>query len=172
MLPETAKIKALLAAAVLSVLMLPAFAPAAQDGPKLSLTMDVKKEVTVKRGTAAAVEYIPVKATARGDVLLYTITYRNEGKTVLQDAAIVDPVPPETVYILESAAGEGAEISCSIDGGKTFQKPPAMYLMKNPDGTLVRKPAPPEKYTHLKWIVKKFIQPGESGNVSFKVKIK
>ena len=168
------KKKVFIAAVLLFVITLPAaaFAQAAQGEPKLALTMDVKKEVKVKKGTVETVEYIPAKTTARDDVLLYSVTYKNEGKAVIQDAAIVDPVPPETVYILESAAGKDTEVSYSIDGGRTFQKPPAMYLVRNPNGTIVQKPAPPEMYTHVKWIVKKFVLPGESGIINFKVKVK
>ncbi|MCX5852544.1 MAG: hypothetical protein NT072_10915 [Deltaproteobacteria bacterium] len=168
------KEKVLIAAVMIFVAMLPvaAFAQAAQGEPKLTLTMDVKKEVKVKKGTVETVEYVPAKTTAPDDVLLYTITYKNEGKTELKDAAIMDAVPDGTVYILESAGGKDTEAVFSIDGGKTFQKPPITYMVKNSDGTIVRKPAPAEMYTHVQWIVKKFVLPGESGIVNFKVKVK
>ena len=163
---------ALITAVALIVFILPVLAKAVQGEPKLTLTMDVKKEVKVKKGTVEIIEYQTAKATARDDVLLYAITYKNEGKAELKDASIMDAVPDGTVYILESAAGKYAEAVFSIDGGRTFQKPPAVYLVRNPDGTIVQKPAPAEMYTHVKWIVKKFVLPGESGIVQFKVKVK
>ncbi len=64
------------------------------------------------------------------DILVYTITYKNEGNAPCESANIVNPVPEGTKYIINSAKGKDSEISYSIDGGKYFQKPPVKYLEK------------------------------------------
>jgi hypothetical protein len=46
------------------------------------------------------------------------------------------------------------------------------YTIKRPDGTIEEKVAPAEMYTHIKWIIKKRLEPGASGQLSFKVKVK
>lgn len=144
----------------------------AQQGPQLDLKTTVAKEVKVKKAGKTVVDRIPVQKTARGDILVYTITYFNTGKTPAMNAEIVDPLAPEVIIIPDSVEGKDTEINASIDNGRTWQKLPVMMEFKKPDGTTEVKAVPPERYSHIKWIVKKPIQPGQSGKVSFKVKVK
>jgi hypothetical protein len=60
----------------------------------------------------------------------------------------------------------------SIDNGRSWQKPPIMMQIKKPDGTQESKSAPADRYTHVKWVIKKPVQPGQSDRVSFKVTVK
>jgi len=144
----------------------------AQQDPRLDLKTTAEKEVKVKKNGKLAVERVPVVKTAKGDVLVYTITYLNVGKTPAIDAEVVDPIPREVSIITESVEGKDTEIQGSIDNGRTWQKLPVMMELKKPDGKTEVKAAPPERYSHIKWIVKKPIQSGQSGKVSFKVKVK
>lgn len=145
----------------------------AQPGePKLELKTTAEKEVKVSKDGKVETKRIPVEKANPGDVVVYTITYGNTGKGILTDAVIVNPVPQGVVYIKDSAEGKDTEIKASIDNGRSWQRPPATVLMKNPDGTESAKPAAAEQYTHLQWTVKKSVAPGQSGRVSFKVKVK
>ena len=140
---------------------------------KLGLKTTVLKEVKVKKPDGTTVlRGIPVDKTGPGDVLIYTITYVNMGKTAILDATIVDPIPAGTVYVLDSAKGKDAEITCSIDSGRSFQPPPVFMKFRKPGGPEERKPAPAEQYSHIRWIIKKPVLPGHSGRVSLKATVK
>lgn len=82
-----------------------------------------------------------------GDTITYTITYHNIGNAPAQDVVISNPIPINTIYVDNSAAGEKAEVT--IDR---------------------RKVTPPQQgeVTGVNWKVAKRINPGEEGTVSFK----
>ncbi len=165
--------------ALAAVLVLAAAVPAAwaqapgAEKPELVLTLSAQKEVAVKGPDGKAkIEWQEVKTGNPGDVIRYTIAYRNGGKSEAREAVIVDPVPKGTTYIPGSAAGEGAEIAFSLDG-KTFQAPPQLkYKVRQPDGTEAQLTASPDMYTHIRWKLSKPVPPGGTGAVSFKVKVR
>lgn len=148
-----------------------AFTAQAQ-GPKLSLDIKAEKEVQVLEEGRWVTQIVPLEESRPGDILYYTLKYTNEGDTVAKDASIVDPIPAGTVYVLESASGEGAQITYSIDGGHSYQLPPVTYVINKADGSHEEKMAPAQMYTHIKWLIKKPVLPGQSGQLSFKAKIK
>ena len=139
------------------------------EQPKITIHIDVAKEVRQFKDNKWSVQRVPALTTQRDDILVYTITYTNEGRGAAIDAVIVDPLPDGTVYLLNSATGENSEITCSVDGGRYFQPPPAKFTVQKPDGSIEEKIAPPEQYTHIRWTVRKPVLPGKSGELSFKV---
>jgi len=145
---------------------------AEDKGPKISIQIDVKKETRLLRHGQWVVERVPVDQTEKDDVLVYTITYRNVGNAAAQETSVVDRVPEGTVYVPGSATGEDTEIFYSIDGGLGYQRPPVTYVVKRTDGSLEKKTALPEMFTHIKWLIKKALKPGESGQLSFKAIVK
>ena len=163
-----------IALAVLLALVAAVPAARAQSGekPELVLTLSAQKEAAVKGPDGkTTTEWREVKTGNPGDVVRYTIVYRNGGKSEARDAVIVDPVPKGTTYIPGSAAGEGAEIAFSIDG-KTFQAPTQLkYKVRRPDGSEAELLASPDMYTHIRWTISKPVPPEGKGAVSFKVKV-
>ncbi len=143
------------------------------EKPKLVLTLSAQKEVSVKGPDGKSkTEWRDVAAGNPGDVIRYTIAYRNGGGSEARDAAIVDPVPKGTTYIPGSAAGEGAVIAFSLDG-KTFQAPPQLkYKVRQPDGSDAELVASPDMYTHIRWTFPKPVPAEGMGTVSFKVKVR
>lgn len=160
---------------MLFLLLLPVVLPAELNAqapaekPEIFIKIDVAKEVKQFIDKQWVTQTVPAENARRGDILIYTITYTNQGRSAATDAAIVDPIPTGTVYQLDSARGENAEITCSINGGFLFQKPPAKTTVRKPDGTREEIPAPANLYTHIKWTIRKPLTPGESGKLSFKV---
>jgi hypothetical protein len=51
-------------------------------------------------------------------------------------------------YLDDTAAGPGADISYSIDGGHTFDRPENLKVI-GPDGQ--KHPATAADYTHIRW---------------------
>ncbi|MHB8092502.1 MAG: hypothetical protein ACYDH8_13040 [Syntrophales bacterium] len=144
----------------------------AQSYARLDLKTTAEKEIKVQRNGKWVTERTPLGQTNPRDILVYTITYANLGKDTVVDPTIVDPVPSGTVYILDSAEGQDAELTCSIDGGRSFQKPPIWMQFKNPNGTVENRRAQADRYTHIRWTIKKPVLPGQSGRVSLKVTVK
>jgi len=67
-----------------------------------------------------------------------------------------------------SAFGNDAEITFSIDNGKTFKKPSLLtYEVKLPSGKIEKRTASPEQYTHIRWTVSVIPAHG-SGQVVFR----
>jgi len=141
--------------------------------PQLALTLTVQKEVTAKDAEGKTkVEWQEVMDVKPGDVLKFTIAYRNTGPAEARDGLVTDPVPKDTAYISGSAEGKDTEITFSLDG-KTFQIPPRLkYKVRQADGTEAEYQATPEMYTHIQWKLQKPVPPGGTGSMSFKAKVK
>ena len=134
----------------------------------VSISMKAEKEVTVNKVT----KKVAASAVDPGDVIFFTLSYVNSGDEAATDAVFDDPIPKGTVYLPGSAFGKDAEITFSIDGGKTFKKPSLLtYEIKNRDGSLEKRTASPEQYTHIRWTVSVIPARG-SGQVGFQVRMK
>jgi uncharacterized repeat protein (TIGR01451 family) len=133
----------------------------------VSISITAEKEVTVNKVT----KKIAAKTINPGDVIFYTLNYINSGDDAATSAVLDDPIPAGTAYIVGSAYGEGAEIIFSIDG-KNFKKPSLLtYEIKKRDGSMEKRTASPEEYTHIRWVIPK-IAAGAKGSVGFQVRIK
>lgn len=149
-----------------------ALAAPALAAPKITFSIAQLKEVAEQKGGARTTKLVPAQTVSPGDVVEYVLTYRNEGDAPAADAAIEDPIPKGTVYLANSAAGEGAEVTFSSDGGRTFA--PAVkltYEFRLPSGAVEKRVATPAEYTHVRWTLKQ-VPPGAAGKVSFRVRVK
>ncbi len=156
-------------AAIAAGLLLAAPALAA---PKITFSISQFKEVAEQKGGARTTKLVPAQSVSPADVVEYQLTYRNEGDAPAIDASIDDAIPKGTVYLAGSAAGEGADVGFSSDGGRTFA--PAVkltYEYRLPSGAVEKRVATPAEYTHVRWTLKK-VEPGAAGKVSFRVKVK
>ena len=135
---------------------------------QVSISMKAEKEVMVNKEK----KMIEVKTIEPGDVIFYTMSYKNSGDEAATNAVMDDPIPKGTVYIPGSVFGQDAEVTFSIDGGKTFKKPSLLtYEVKNQSGKIEKRSATPEEYTNIRWTVN-VIPAGGSGQVGFQVKTK
>ena len=149
-----------------------ALAAPALAAPKLTFSIAQLKEVAEQKGGARTTKLVPAQSVSPGDVVEYQLTYRNDGDAPATDANIDDAIPKGTVYLANSASGEGAEITFSSDGGKTFA--PAVkltYEYRLPSGAVEKRVATPAEYTHVRFTLKK-VAPGATGKVSFRVKVR
>jgi len=155
--------------AVLAIVLLPM---AAVAKPLVSVSITAEKEVTVVKNGQKTTKKIAATRIDPGDVIFYTMNFINSGDEAATGAVLDDPIPQGTVYLPGSAFGAGAEITFSIDGGKSFKKPSLLiYEVKNPNGSIDKRTASPEEYTHIRWIISR-IDAGTKGTVGFQVKIK
>jgi len=158
-------------AAASLIALLAASPGAAWAGPRLELRIEQLREVPDEQAGGAAVRLVPASAVHPGDVVQYVLRYVNRGDEVARDAVIGDPIPQGTTYIAGSAAGEGAEVTFSSDGGKTYASAVRLtYEIKTPAGAVEKRIATPGDYTHVRWTLRA-VEPGGAGTVSFKVRV-
>lgn len=125
----------------------------------------VEKGVKVKKSAPAA-KIFP------GDEVIYTVTYHNKSGKPAEKVSIVNPVPKHTRYRDGSAAGDNADIAFSVDGGKTFSTPEKLTVtIKDKSGKDIQRPAGGGDYTHIRWVLRQNVAPGQSGSVRFRAVI-
>lgn len=96
---------------------------------------------------------VPATRLSQGQVVYYTVRIINPTPVFANNVVVSQKVPANTTYLEGSAAGPGAEIEFSVDGGVTFARPENLKL---DDGTR----APPERYTHIQWRLRNPLAPG------------
>ncbi|MCM0080465.1 hypothetical protein L4X63_02570 [Geomonas sp. Red32] len=142
-------------------------ATAAFAAPKVEIKIRAEKaKITVAKDGTKSTKMVLAKNFAPGEVIHYIVLYRNTGSEDATNAVISDPIPQGTVYIPGSASETG-EVSFSIDGGKSFNRPALLTYQTRGE----KRVASPEEYTNIRWVINR-IPAGAQGKVSFQVKVK
>jgi len=140
--------------------------------PQISIEMVAEKEITIIKDGKEIKKTISADEVEPGEIIHFTINYENTGNQPATNVVLNNPIPENSLYLPDTATGQNSDILFSIDGGTNFKKPGLLtYTFIDSDGKKVNKQAPPEKYTHIRWIVKT-IKADSNGSVSFKVKVK
>jgi len=140
--------------------------------PLMSISITTSKEVTETVNGTKVKKLVPTKQAASGDTLVYTLAYSNKGNETATDAIVENPVSAGMTYIDNSASGAGAEITFSIDGGKSYKKPSLLtYEIRQPNGSVQKYTARPEEYTHIRWTIRQ-VPAGTGGTLSFSARVK
>lgn len=103
---------------------------------------DVQLLAEVRVGTRLE----PATQLDEGAEIFYTLRIRNPGAKPMAGVSVTQPVPYNTRYVAGSAAGAGADITFSIDGGAHFAHANQLKWPGNPG-----KVAPASHYTHIRW---------------------
>lgn len=107
-----------------------------------------------------------------GDILRYTLESKNHGEVSAKNLALTQPVPQGMIYELKSAKGyNGAEITFSIDNGKTYAAKPTIKVELQ-NGEIKYLPAPADAYTNIRWKFNTPINPEGKTKVSYKLKVR
>jgi uncharacterized repeat protein (TIGR01451 family) len=174
-------VSCLLVAASVATAAAAGFAPkqfaSVLTGNSSSATAAARPEVKVS--LAGLVERdqakIPVEKAAAvnpGETLSWTITSQNDGDGAARDYKTVGQIPRGTEFIKGSAQPEnGAEVTYSIDGGKSFQSQPTIEE-KQIDGTTKRVPAPVSIYTQVRYEWANGLAANSKLSASYKVRVK
>ncbi len=139
--------------------------------PVITVAIKAEKEVVVTENGQKITKIVEAQEIFPGEIVIYTLTYRNTGSSAAQNVAITDPLPEGTSY-LPGSASEVGDLVFSIDQGQTYKRPSLLtYMVTQPDGSVVTRVASPEEYTHIRWTIPEIL-PGAEGAVSFKARIK
>lgn len=138
---------------------------AAQEPTEIQteLVAEVRENVSTTPGREVY-RFVPARMLEQGQVVYYTVRITNQTTVPLRNVAVVQPVPANTVYIADSAAGPGAAVSFSVDGGHSFAA--AAALVSEVEGT--KQPAQPAQYTHIRWQLRNPLAPGATALARFR----
>ena len=138
------------------------------EGP-IRFTNTVKKEIIEKNALGEdVVRYVEPTIAIPGNTMMYTITFENIGDQPVSGIVVNDPIPNNSKYLGNTATGKNSEITFSADG--EYFDVPGNIKVKDRSGKTWT--ASPDKYTHIRWRYKNILQPGETGLVTFKTKIR
>jgi uncharacterized repeat protein (TIGR01451 family) len=122
----------------------------ATDGARPA-TLEVRATAAVRQGDAL----VPADRVVPGDEVFYTLEIRNTGPRTLPPPTVDFAVPEHMRYVANSAVGAGAEVSFSVDGGHTFDRPENLVIVAVSGDP---RPATPADYTHIRWRLKHPLQ--------------
>ena len=139
------------------------FATLAVASEAVELRTQLVAEVRESAGTADRPTFrlAPATKLSQGQVVYYTVRITNPTPVFANKVQVSQLIPANTTYLPGSAAGPGAEVDFSIDGGQTFGRPESL---KQADGTR----APPEQYTHIRWTLRNPLAPGATALARFR----
>jgi uncharacterized repeat protein (TIGR01451 family) len=148
---------------VLVAAWLTTFATVAVATETVELRTQLIAEVRESTGPAEhpTVRLVPAGRLSQGQVVYYTVRITNPTPVFANKVQVSQLIPANTTYLPGSAAGPGAEIEFSIDGGQTFARP---ENLKQADGTR----APPARYTHIRWTLRNPLAPGATALARFR----
>jgi hypothetical protein len=122
----------------------------------------IKLEISQAKKVGAKLVPITKGAVKPGDVIVYSIVASNVSDRTIKKLNINQKIKPGTVYDGGSATPiEGADLSFSIDGGKSFVAKPIVN----------KKPAAASAYTNVRWVFAT-VAPGSKSTVSYAVTIR
>lgn len=156
--------------AALAVALLPFVSTAALAKPQLQMSVVAEKEVQVTEGGKQVTKRVKTDKSAPGETLIFTLNYKNTGDEKAVDVKLDNPLPAGTRYIADSASGANAQVSFSVDGGKSFAKADQLSVEKVVGGKKDKVRAQPGDYTTIRWIISE-VQPGQGGQVSFRAQV-
>jgi uncharacterized repeat protein (TIGR01451 family) len=106
-----------------------------------------------------------------GDVVRYTLAFRNVAGRPIQGVVLANPVAEGTRFVAGSASSTRADarLEYSADGGRTFSPRPTVEVVE--DGRRIQRAAAPEQYTHVRWIIDGTVAPDAAVTAQFEVRL-
>lgn len=110
---------------------------------------EVETRVTVNG--REAIKLVPAQRLSPGDEVICTVEIRNTSAVAFRLLTVPYQIPDHLRYLADSAVGPGADVSFSVDGGRTYAWPDGL-MVEGPRGT--PRPATAADYTHILWRLK------------------
>lgn len=143
---------------------------AANSTNAIQLTSLVELEVVVQDDQGKeSVKRIPAEKVTPGSEIIYTTRFKHNGNQPAADIVISNPIPEHTVYKIDSATGNNTKAMFSVDGGQSFHFQDQLKVI---DENGVARMAEEKDYTDIRWTYQGDFNPGEEGEVEFRVVLK
>jgi len=130
-------------------------------------------QITALNVTAVQAERDGTEGVALpGDVIEYGLRFTNVTDADISDVHFTDPVPPGLVYILGTVTAdrEDVVVDYSVNGGIDWSHQPTVDVTQ-PDGSVVRQPAPAAAYTHVRWTISGTVAAGAQVTARFRAQV-
>ena len=150
-------------------LALTAIAGAHAAASPLSIKAIAEIESTTTQGGRTTAKLMPADRVVPGDRLIYTLEVRNISTKAVAAPIVTNPVPDHMQYVADSAVGTGAQVSYSVDGGRSFDTAQNLKV-RGVDGRL--RPAVAADYTHIRWRLKNSLKVNSVAFVRFRALVK
>jgi uncharacterized repeat protein (TIGR01451 family) len=150
-------------------LLLAAVTAAHADEPALAVRSIAEVEAKSMVSGHEVVKLVPADRVAPGDHVIYTLEVRNAAASVLESPTVTHPIPEHMSYVADTAVGPGAEVSYSVDGGRSFDRAENLTVT-GADGR--PRPAVAADYTHIRWHLKNSLQANSVAFVRFRALVK
>ena len=115
------------------------------------------------------VKLTPADRVVPGDQVIYTLEIRNNGAAAVRAPNVPYPIPDHMRYVADSAVGPGAEVTYSIDGGRSFDRPENLKVAE-PKGQM--RTATAAEYTHIRWHLKNNLKGNSVAFARFRAVVK
>lgn len=156
-------------AIALGLAVLSSTATGQATSPAIKLRTLAEVETHIVDNGREVTRLVPADRVVPGDRVIYTVEIRNTGPVALVAPTVVNPIPAHTVYIADSATGPGAEVSYSVDGGHTFDRPESLKVRTADGGSRMAKAF---DYTHIQWKLKKTLKSKSVAYARFRAVVK
>ena len=141
----------------------------AQEQGHLNVTTTVQKqEVTVNDSGETETRLVAADSVVPGESVVYTITFQNISDEPATNVVITNPISEDLTYVDGSAFGPGTVIQFSTDGGQNFAAAEELTVID--DG--VSRPAGPDDFTHIRWVMHNELAVGAQGTARFTAVLK
>jgi uncharacterized repeat protein (TIGR01451 family) len=144
-------------------------AAAEAQGDSLAVKASAEVETKISLNGRDTIKLMPADHVVPGDELIYTLEIRNTGAAPVLVPSVRFAIPHHMRYIADSAAGPGADVSFSVDGGRTFDLPENLQVA-GPAGRL--RPATVADYTHIRWQLKQRLNVNSVAFARFRAVVK
>jgi uncharacterized repeat protein (TIGR01451 family) len=141
----------------------------------MMFTVTSQAQVTIKSQSFQKVvkkkktKWVKASKVIPGSVVLYVNSLKNKGKEAAQKLTVVNNIPEHMHYMQGSAKCKNkCDITYSVDGGKTFNKPKKLFIKDKK--TRKQRRAKASEYTTIKWVVAK-LKSGKKTTVKYKARL-
>ena len=141
--------------------------PAASD--PLSIKAIAEVEQASQAHGRETTKLTSAERVVSGDTVIYTLEVRNTAPTSVPRPVVTYAIPTHMTYTPDSAVGPGADVSYSVDAGRSFDAPENLRIQE-PGGQV--RAATAADYTHIRWQLKNALKGNSVAFVRFRARAK
>ncbi|MGI9270324.1 MAG: DUF7619 domain-containing protein, partial [Woeseiaceae bacterium] len=127
-----------------------------------------KQVVTANDAGESETRLIAANTVVPGETVIYTITFQNIGDEAATNVVITNPISETLTYVEGSAFGPGSDIRFSTDGGQNFAAANELTVDEGGES----RPAGPDDFTHIQWVMQNELAVGAQGTARFTAVLK
>lgn len=144
----------------------------AQKASVKELVMSASNLTAKEQATASKKPADSARKMLPGDVVEYRMVFTNTKGKTMHDVTFNNAIPRALAYTPGSGSADRAdvEVTYSIDNGKTFSAIPMIEVTEA--GQKIRRPAPPEMYTHVQWRIPGTVAPSAKVVARYTARVK